>query len=334
MSELPKPRNQSRSLLRAIAAGMVIGFVVMSVAGFAFEKIAEWRDARRCPMRGTLVTLASGQRLHLDCTGGVNPIPTVILDSGGYDSSQQWRTVQDQLSPFVHVCSFDRAGYGWSDAGPEPRTSAQIVREIYEALHKSGVSGPYLYVGHSFSGLDAITFGHMHQGEVIGVVLVDSVYPAETTQFPARFAVPRWQEMILEAAAEFGVARLAGWCGDKTGACPNCARFTRAAVAMIQALPENERQVMAIAQPGILGATPVAVIAHDPKVGLDGPRDEAFERAWAGWQQDLLKLSTNSQFQMVPGAGHEIQAGHPEIVVAAVLKILRDAHFLPAAESR
>ncbi|HTZ72407.1 MAG TPA: alpha/beta hydrolase [Candidatus Aquilonibacter sp.] len=329
MSELPKPSNQSRSLFRAIAVGIVIGFVVLSVAGFAFEKIAEWRDARRFPMRGTLVALASGQRLLLDCTAGANPIPTVLLDSGGFDSSRQWQAVQQRLSPFVHVCSFDRAGYGWSDSGPEPHTSAQIVRELYEALPKAGVSGPYLYVGHSFSGLDAITFAHAHQGEVIGVVLVDSVYPAETAQFPARFAVPRWQSDLLQLAADFGVARLAGWCGDKTGACPNCARFTRAAVAMIQALPENERQVMAIAQPGMLGATPLAVIAHDPTVGLEGPRDNSFEEAWIGWQQDLLKLSTNSTFQMVPGAGHEIQSEHPEIVVDAIRKILDETHYAP-----
>lgn len=330
MSDQPKNNGGWRHTLVVFARRAVVVFIALAATAFAFEKLAEWRDARICPMRGALVTLASGQRIHLDCTGGANPIPVVILDSGGFDSSQQWQPVQARLSRFVRVCSFDRGGYGWSDAGPKPRTSAQIVRELYEALHTAGVSGPYLYVGHSFSGLDALTFAHEHQGEVIGVVLVDSVYPAETMQFPARFSIPHWEAVLLRAAADFGVARLAGWCGDKTGACPDCARFTGAVAGMIEALPENEREVAALAQPGMLGATPLAVLAHDPAVGLEGPRDEAFEQAWIGWQQDLRKLSTDASLQMVPGTGHEIQTERPEIVIAAVRKILAETHYAPA----
>src|SRR6266508_3082056 len=73
-----------------------------------------------------------GWRLHLNCTGKpATSSPTVILESGVGDFSVEWSLVQPGVATFARVCSYDRAGDGWSAIGPHPRTMHQIVDELH-----------------------------------------------------------------------------------------------------------------------------------------------------------------------------------------------------------
>ena len=95
---------------------------------------------------GKLVDLA-GHRLHVNCTGKGSP--TVVVENGLGDFSLDWTLVQARVSGFTRICTYDRAGYAWSDAGPKPRTFAQLNLELRDALSKLGERGPLLLVGHS-----------------------------------------------------------------------------------------------------------------------------------------------------------------------------------------
>src|SRR5436305_15119662 len=104
------------------------------------------------PPPGTLVDVG-GWRLHLNCTGEVRAAqPTVILEAGSGDFSVEWSLVQPGVAEFARVCSYDRAGDGWSDLGPHPRTFRQIVYELHTLLDKAGVKPPLVLVGHSYGG--------------------------------------------------------------------------------------------------------------------------------------------------------------------------------------
>ena len=104
------------------------------------------------PAPGRLVDVG-GWRLHLSCTGEARPSqPTVILEAGLGDFSVEWSLVQPGVSRFARVCSYDRAGDGWSDIGPHPRTFRQIVYELHTLLERAGVRGPFVLVGHSYGG--------------------------------------------------------------------------------------------------------------------------------------------------------------------------------------
>jgi pimeloyl-ACP methyl ester carboxylesterase len=110
-----------------------------------------------------------GYLLKINCTG--NRSPTVILEAGLGDVSIEWSRVQPEIAKFARVCSYDRAGYASSDAGPMPRTSVQIAKELHT---------PYLLVGHSFGGYNVRVFNGNYPGEVTGIVLVDSTQKTST----------------------------------------------------------------------------------------------------------------------------------------------------------
>jgi len=120
---------------------------------------------------GQLVSV-NGFRLSFYCLG--SGTPAVVFDSGFLDWAPSWSTVQPKIAKWTRVCSFDRAGTGFSDPGPMPRTSLRIAEELHSALHLAGIEGPYILVGHAFGGDNVRTFADLHMPEVAGLVLVDA----------------------------------------------------------------------------------------------------------------------------------------------------------------
>jgi pimeloyl-ACP methyl ester carboxylesterase len=115
-----------------------------------------------------------GWRLHLNCTGtGKTGQPAVILEAGNGDFSVDWSLVQPGVARFARVCSYDRAGSGWSDLGPRPRTLHQKVWELHTLLEKGGMKPPYVLVGHSYGGWIVRQYTSTYSDEVAGMVLVE-----------------------------------------------------------------------------------------------------------------------------------------------------------------
>src|SRR6201998_647023 len=120
---------------------------------------------------GQLVSV-DGFRLNLYCMG--NGSPTVVFDSGWGDWAPAWSKVQPEIAKWTRVCSYDRAGTGFSDPGPLPRTSVPNAEELRTALHHAGIDGPYILVGSAFGGDNVRTFADLYMDEVAGLVLVDA----------------------------------------------------------------------------------------------------------------------------------------------------------------
>lgn len=120
---------------------------------------------------GQLVDVG-GFRLNLYCMGSGSP--TVVFDSGWGDWAPAWSTVQPQIAKWTRACSYDRAGSGFSDPGPMPRTSLRIAKELRTALHRAGIAGPYILVGSAFGGDNVRTFADLYMDEVAGLVMDDA----------------------------------------------------------------------------------------------------------------------------------------------------------------
>ena len=134
-------------------------------------------------MPGQLVDVG-GYKMHINCTGQGTPV--VILDSGLGDSYISWSKVQPQIAKFTRVCSYDRAGLGYSDASPRPRISKVIAEELHTLLHNAGIDlPPYILVGHSMGGFDVCMFASLYRSEVAGMVLVDSSHPEQREASPS-----------------------------------------------------------------------------------------------------------------------------------------------------
>jgi pimeloyl-ACP methyl ester carboxylesterase len=135
------------------------------------------------PPHGELIDVG-GYRLHLDATGKGKP--TVVLIAGGGDFSFDWSLVQPSVSRFVHVCSYDRAGFAWSDLGPIPRTMKQEAFELHLLLKNAGIKPPYVLVGHSLGGLIVRVYADQYPEEIAGAVLVDSTHEDTTLGYQGK----------------------------------------------------------------------------------------------------------------------------------------------------
>lgn len=176
MRELAVDRHFPIAVLeipRLLRRTLLIVGVIAGIAASPHPLIAQDADPAPFAAPGRLVDVG-GWRLHLHCTGAAHPgQPTVILEAGLGDFSVEWSLVQPGISGFARVCSYDRAGDGWSDIGPYPRTLHQIVYELHTLLDRAGERPPYLLVGHSYGGWLAQVYQSSYPADVVGMVLVE-----------------------------------------------------------------------------------------------------------------------------------------------------------------
>jgi pimeloyl-ACP methyl ester carboxylesterase len=150
------------------------GFIVAGLLSGAVTT-AHAQDSSRAPFPapGRLIDVG-GWKLHLNCTGAkTGSQPTVILESGIGDFSVEWSLVQPGVAKFTRVCSYDRAGDGWSEMGPFPRTYRQIVYELHTLLERAGERGPFVLVGHSYGCWLVRAYQSTYPADVAGLVLLD-----------------------------------------------------------------------------------------------------------------------------------------------------------------
>jgi pimeloyl-ACP methyl ester carboxylesterase len=147
-----------------------------AAAGAIYQKIGLRRDSKLHPSPGRFIDLGT-HRLHLLEKG--RPSPTIVLEAGLMSTMLSWSSIQSRLAQSYRVVSYDRAGLGWSDLGPMPRTADRMVEELHTLLERAAIAPPYVLVGHSFGGLTMPLFAARYPQETLGVVLVDPVAPAE-----------------------------------------------------------------------------------------------------------------------------------------------------------
>jgi len=230
---------------------------------------------------GKLVDIG-GSRLHINCTGAGSP--TVIMEAGPNDSSVIWQLVQPEITRFTRACSYDRAGFGWSDAPNEARTSVNIASELERLLSRAAVPGPYVLVGHDFGTLDLRVFAARHRQHVAGMVFVDSVHPDIHNRAPFNVAdqstITNVYYRVMPWTVPLGVPRILGWCRENF-TFPNppreWARLVPEAAAQycrLQSWRTEQAQVTdevgssLAAMAGPFGDMPLVVLSHDRRLTI------------------------------------------------------------------
>jgi pimeloyl-ACP methyl ester carboxylesterase len=333
-------RPQSR--LWRVCKWLIISMALIVVAGGIFQFSMTLWESHRYPARGKLVDIG-GVRLHINCTGMGSP--AVIMEAGPNDSSLIWQLVQPQISKFTRVCSYDRAGFGWSDGPNEPRSSSNIADELERLLARAAIPGPYVFVGHDFGTLDLRVFTARHRQQVTGMVFVDSVHPDMHHRPPfnvaAQSTLTNVYYQLMPWTVPIGVPRILGWCRDNF-------TFPNQPKEWAQLVPEATAQYCRLqswrteqaqvtdedgsfpATTGPFGDMPLIVISHDPQVndfgGFFTPADLVkAEHSWMEMQDELRGLSSRSQRIIAKGSEHWVQIHRPELVAAAVREIVNDA---------
>jgi pimeloyl-ACP methyl ester carboxylesterase len=300
------------STLCYLFATEVLLLIVTAAIGLVYEVRARSRDAKLYQPPGKLVDIGS-HRLHLNCTGQGSP--TVVLEHGHQSSYLDWSLVQPEIARFTRVCSYDRAGYGWSDVSPGLRVPSVMAGELHALLQAAGEAHPYILVGHSFGSFDAVMFAHKFHNEVAGLVLVDGLHPDAAPMFSLREKA--WLR-LMQFTMPFGLPRWRGWCG---GAAPGIKQaitcrssFYQAIYREWSAFQQSADEMRSIRS---LGNIPLIVISRDPVVRGDSPP----EMRWNQLQRQNLQLSHSSEFVIATGSGHDVPLVKPETVVNAVRKL-------------
>ena len=205
-------RRQLRSRAGRWLLYPVVAVLAISAVGGGYETVREAVDANAYPMPGQLVDVG-GHRLHLSCTGSGSP--TVVLEPGAGAMSASFGWITPAVARDTRVCTYDRAGRGWSDSADTPQDGAQIATDLHTLLHAADMPGPYVLAGHSFGGLYALTFAARYPDEVAGLVLVDSTAPAPRTSAATAslrdagsYDVMARASALASITARLGLARL------------------------------------------------------------------------------------------------------------------------------
>lgn len=306
-------------------------------AGFLYENIAEARDRRFNPMPGHLVDV-SGYKMHIDCTGDGSP--AVILESGLGDTYLSWRKVQPEIAKFTRVCSYDRAGLGYSDSTPQPRTSRVIAQQLHGLLGAAAIAPPYVFVGHSMGGFDVRLYASLYRDEVAGIVLVDSSHPDQDARLPPELKNMEGTEIreseFLAWTMPFGLPRLLGLCEDDAVARAAECNFHSAqeGVAELKAFSQSAAETAATTS---LGDVPLVVLSHDPDKPLTSlPPDlsKPTNEAWEKMQEELSHLSTRGTQTIAQNSAHYIQIDRPDVVIAAVRNIVTQVRTPSSSPAR
>lgn len=316
--------------------------LLMSV-GMGYQLVGMVLDRSHYPPPGQMVDVG-GHRLHLYCTGTGSP--TVVLEAAAPGWSLYWSLVQPEVAKGTRVCAYDRAGLGWSERGPLPRTGQRMARELHQLLKRAGISGPYILVGHSLGGFVARLYREEHPTDIVGMVLVDAGHESEMRQAEFRTFVNTGKSMLplIRAMTILGMPRLFAsleslppFLSQQEEKVPEKVRpMLRAGWLRTSypttlseegdALVETLEQVRHI---GPLGDLPLVVLtASGPVWWPDMPgavNPVKFRRMWLDLQQDLTKLSSNSRQVFADQSSHFIQFDQPELVITAIRRLVETA---------
>lgn len=324
---------------------LVVGLLL--TAGYIFQRRTTAADFEKFPAPGQLVDVG-GFNLHIHCTGEAGG-PTVVVDAGNGDFSVTWMGIQREVEKSARICTYDRAGYGWSDVSPHPRTASQMANELHQLLVNADVEPPYILVGHSLGGLNVRVYASLYPDEVAGMILVDAGHEDQLQRLPPEYLqLYKRQESyfsVLGFMSRFGILHLIG--SSSKGAelvPPQVAKLPKevqpvymtmishpsyfdTTLAELRALPEITAEVRAT---GKLGDTPLLILTADSldeaaaqSIGLgeDFPAAQ-LQQAFNELQNEFEALSTRSRHIIVKDSTHGINLDQPQAVIDAILDMV------------
>jgi pimeloyl-ACP methyl ester carboxylesterase len=284
-----------------------------------------------------------GRRLNLYCLG--RGTPTVILDGGLGDDVSGWRTIHAALARTTRVCAYDRAGFGFSDPAPPPRTAAVLAADLGALLRAAGLPPPYVLVGGSLAGLHLRLFADGHLRSIAGMVLVDPSFEHQVARYIA--ATPAFEASAAQQVATFrscitalgpgmpspGSQTYRDCIGDPDPDLPPPAAaalaaregpdYYRAVLSELEAFNGASADEVDASRRS-WGALPLIVLTAGGAPNPD-PDTVTRQHLWLAMHERMASLSSRGVHRVIPGARHHIERSNPEAVIAAVNEIIAAA---------
>lgn len=338
--------------LLALAGALVL----ILLGGAAYQARGAVADLRASPPPGRLVDLGAGRRLHAHCSG--TGVPVVVLEAGIAASSLSWTWVQPRVAEFTRVCSYDRAGLGWSNPLVAPLSARNNADTLHDLLRALDIPPPYVFAGHSYGSFVIREYVSRYPDEVVGIVFVDPIDASEwalpTLELQRRLRGGVFLSHVGGVLARVGFVRLS--LRLLTGGAPGAARraaqlFGSEAAGVLSRLVGEVQKLPAETWPAVqaLWSQPKCFIAMArhltalpesarqlsacgglgdiPTIVITAGRQPEESRLE---QQRIAALSSRGQQIAAEGSGHWIHLDDPEIVVEAIRQVVHAARVSAA----
>jgi pimeloyl-ACP methyl ester carboxylesterase len=302
-----------RKIGERIILSPLLLLAVVAGGSSSFNAIKLYHVRAINPPPGILYTV-DGRKMHLNCTG--NGSPTIVLESGSGGDALVWGGIQPALSKTTRVCSYDRAGLGWSEPRSGPRDADHIVHELHELLLQAKVSGPFVLMGHSVGGIYIRDYIKHYPSEVVGIVFVDGSTPSASTHDALNR--PLIMTMMSRPIFILGIPRLLGICSKpkpgfdaRTGVLQRedlCHTEYGPVLSELEGRDGSDQQTAAT---GPYGSLPILILSHDP---AQKQWDKQLGNGWNQAQDELKRLSVRSWRIICENSGHYIQFDRPDLI--------------------
>jgi pimeloyl-ACP methyl ester carboxylesterase len=308
--------------------------VLAAAGGRWYEQRAEAADARRFPPPGRFIDVG-GRRLHTVCIGAGSPV--VVFEPSAFGNSLSFSEARETLARRVRVCSYDRAGAGWSDPGPDPLSIGMLADDALRVLDGVSPGAPAVVVASSVGGFTAELLARRHPERVAALVLLDagnSVLLADAErQIPLGRATAAC--LVAPAVARLGLIRLA----DPFHIEPSTsdARARSAALtyrpsvldtvcAILHGFPQTRDEFARAAE--LRSDLPLVVLSAESERGLvppvlDAPAVSDVQVLMQKAHRSLASRSSRGAWRIVPGSDHLIAGSQPQAVVDAIYDAIR-----------
>jgi pimeloyl-ACP methyl ester carboxylesterase len=318
-----------RWLVYPVVATLAIGAV-----GGMYETVARAHDRNAYPAPGNLYDVG-GHRLHLHCTGTGSP--TVVLEHGLGATSAGWARITTELSQTTRVCTYDRAGQGWSVDVDTPQDGLAIAADLHTLLARADQSGPYVLVGHSAGGPYVMTYAAQYPDDVVGMVLLDSMSPHEFTDLPG-FATEQSMMSrglgVLPTLTRMGAGRIlptSAWSSLPEPAASQVQAFAASARGMRNMRDEQSMYPTVFEQ-----AKALTSLDSKPLVVVTATESIQKHEEWVDLQDRLADLSTNSDHRIADathaGLIDDGASFEPSVrAIVDVVESVRTGHPVPTS---
>ncbi len=290
--------------------------------------------------------------MNLFCQGSGSPV--VVLEAGAGGSTLDWRKVHGDMARITRTCAYDRAGMGFSDAGPLPRTAQAVVQDFVALMTAARITPPYVLVGHSLGSYFVRLYADMYPAQVAGMVLVDPSIEFQDQRFTAvsppfadilrkdgemaRECLRQAQAHTLKASSTLFKECTYGYSRDPAFSDALyelqinrrlSVPFRAALLSETQEMDGTDSQELATARRSY-GDMPLIILTQPPEgpdayPGLTAAQVKAMNALWSQMHDELAMLSSRGVNRTVPNTGHYIQRDRPEVVVAAVQEVIAAA---------
>ncbi|SDO79000.1 Pimeloyl-ACP methyl ester carboxylesterase [Klenkia soli] len=290
------------------------------------------------------VRTADGAQLHATVDGPDDAPVTVVLAHGWTLAQAAWDDVADLLATEVvagevRLVRYDQRGHGRSTWGSTDPVSIDLLGDDLAAVLAALVpTGPVVLGGHSMGGMTIMALAAAHPeligDRVRGVALVDT--SAGELSHPPRTALERLQERLLPAVGTWAVAharRVEGWRRLVPPSHPRHRAIVRGILYgtdATDAMVARGAEIMAGSSVRSFVAFYPALGAHDkaqalaelgtvPVEILVGDADKLTPVKHSG---RLAEAIPTAHLQIVPGCGHMLPQERPDLVAAAIRRLL------------